>query len=124
MNNRPRRPRRGPVLASVLLLLVVPACGDDSGRPKRYPATGKVLVDGKGEAGIQVRLHPVDRLHDVDALAPAGVTDADGAYRLGAYEEADGAPPGRYKATLFWPDKPPGTSRPGDLFGGAYSKPE
>lgn len=127
MNFRIPTPRRGPTPALVsflLCLLVLPSCNDDSGRPKRYPATGRVLVDGAGAAGIKVRLHPVDRLHDVDALNPSGATDADGAYRLGTYEDDDGAPPGRYKATLFWPDRPPGPGFANDLFSGAYSKPE
>lgn len=127
MNLRNPTSRRGrtPALASVLLLLLVlPSCGDDSGRPKRHPATGRVLVDGEGAAGIKVRLHPIDRLHDIDALSPSGLTDADGAYRLGTYEDEDGAPPGRYKATLFWSDTPPGPGRPDDLFSGAYARPE
>ncbi|APW61568.1 hypothetical protein [Paludisphaera borealis] len=126
MNFRPSQSLRAPrlALASALLLLALPSCGNDDGRPKRHPATGKVLVDGKGTGGIQIRLVPVDRLRDVDALRPSGVTDDGGAYRLGTYDEDDGAPVGRYKVILFWPDAPPGQSRPKDLFGGRYAKPE
>ncbi|MDR3619323.1 MAG: hypothetical protein P4L85_08230 [Paludisphaera borealis] len=124
MNLRLPNSRCAAVLALASAALLLPSCGGDEGRPKRYPASGKILVDGKGAGGIRIRLHPIDRLRDVDALNPSGVTDDDGAYRLGTYEEVDGAPAGRYKATLFWPDAPPGQSRPKDLFGGKYAKPE
>jgi hypothetical protein len=127
MNAEPRYPRPIPrgALGAALALLTLPSCGDDNaGRPPRYPASGRILVDGKCVAGIQVRLHPVDRLRDVDALQPRGVSDAEGAYHLGSYDESDGAPAGRFKATLFWPDSPSNLSRPKDLFNGMYAKPE
>lgn len=127
MNATMRDSRRTPMAAILGLSIVVllPSCGDDqAGRPKRYPASGRVLVDGKGRAGIQVRLVPVDRPRDVDALQPRGLTDAEGAYQLGTYEEHDGAPAGRYKVTLFWPDSPDSQSRPKDQFQGSYAKPE
>jgi hypothetical protein len=117
--------RLAPVLILAIASTVLPSCGDEeAGRPKRYQAAGKVLVDGKGEKGIQVRLVPADRLRDGDALRPAGVSGDDGSYRLGTYEEADGAPAGTYKAVLFWPDDPNSQGRPKDQFGGKYSKPE
>jgi hypothetical protein len=107
------------------LLILLPSCGGgDDGRPKRYPTTGRVAVDGKGTAGIQIRLHPVGRTKDLDALRPAAVTGEEGVFRLGTYEEADGAPAGNYKVTLYWPDSPNSQSRPSDLFGGKYGKPD
>jgi hypothetical protein len=126
MRVRIKRPAcRAGVAFAGLILVILPSCGgEEPGRPKRYPATGKVIVDGKPEAGVQVRLHPVEGLDDVDAFHPAGVTDAEGVYRLGTFEQHDGAPAGRYKATLFWPDAPDPRSRPKDRFNGAYAKAE
>ena len=123
MNVRIDRSTRMPILALFAVPFLFCSCAED-GRPKRFPATGKVLVDGKGAAGIKISLHPSDRPRDLDALHPTGVTDDQGTYRLGSYEQDDGAPAGTYKATLFWPDAPPGPGRPGDLFNGKYSKPE
>ena len=66
-------------------------------------------------------LYPAERIGDLDALKPIGVTGEDGVFRLGTYEKADGAPAGRYRVTLFLPDEPPnGSNSPEDLLGGRY----
>src|SRR4051794_25148709 len=74
-------------------------CGGDGGQVPRFPASGTVLVGGKPSPGVRVVLHPSDRLGDLDALKPSGVSGDDGAFRLGTYEAGDGAPAGRYKVT-------------------------
>lgn len=117
---KPGRGRRQLTGAAWLLLFI--GCGDD-GRLPLFPATGRVLVGGQPAAGVEVRLYPVDRLGDMDALRPFATTGEDGGFQLGTYEEADGAPAGRYKATLFWPDRPPGPSPPDDRLGGQYTDP-
>lgn len=118
-NNVSRAARRLRTLAAILAALALGGCGGD-GRVPLFPATGRVLVDGQPAKGVQVRLRPFDRPGDIDALQPFATTGEDGTFRLGTYQDGDGAPAGRYKATLFWPDRPPGTSPPTDLLGGRY----
>jgi hypothetical protein len=109
--------------AALLGALGLVGCGGDQGVPL-YPAEGRVVVDGRPAAGVVVRLHPADRLQDVDAARPFATTDTDGAFRLGTRTDGDGAPEGRYKLTLFLPDRPPGPAPPRDLLGGRYARPE
>jgi hypothetical protein len=114
----PRR-IRGGLLA---VALIATGCGD--GGPPRvplHPASGKVIVAGRPAAGVQVRLRPADDPESLDAHVPFGKTGEDGGFTLGTYEAGDGAPTGRYKVTLFWPDRPPGPSHPEDLLGGVYA---
>lgn len=111
-------------LALVAVLALVAGCGEAEDRATRFPASGTVLVDGQPAAGVQILLHPADRLGDLDALKPTAVTGADGAFQVGTYETGDGAPPGRYKVTLYWPDVPPnGSNSPVDLLGERFADP-
>jgi hypothetical protein len=107
-----------PLIGPLVLLL---GCGDD-GRVPLYSAGGSVLVDGRPAQGVEVRLHPLGRFGDLDALRPFATTDAQGQFRLGTYVKDDGAPEGQYRATLYWPDRPPGPSASNDQLGGAYSE--
>lgn len=100
-------------------LLVVAGCSGRGGAPL-YPASGRVLVDGRPAAGVEVRLHPADRPDDLDATVPFAATDGDGEFHLGTKTRGDGAPAGRYRATLTWPDGPPGPSPRQDRLGGRY----
>jgi hypothetical protein len=111
----------GPAI--LIVAAALSGCGDD-GREPRHPASGRVVVDGRPEAGIEVRLYPADRIDDLDAPRPFATTGEDGVFRLGTDEEADGAPAGSYTLTLFWPDRPPGPSPPEDRLGGRFSDPK
>lgn len=115
------RLHRSCLLAWSLALLAAAGCGDDEGKVPRHPAFGLVVADGEPAEGVRIRLHPVDRLGDIDALRPYATTGADGKFRLGTYEDGDGAPVGRYKVTLFWPDPPQGSDRAVDLLGDRYA---
>jgi hypothetical protein len=116
--------RRGPLGPGALaLIFALAGCGGPP-RVPLYEASGKVLVEGQPAKGVEVRLHPADRLGDPNALRPFATTGEDGSFRLGTYEAGDGAPEGRYKATLFWPDRPPGPGHPNDQLGGAYATAE
>ena len=115
-------PPRDIGLASLVLTVTLAiGCGGEPPQVPRFPASGTVLLDGRPAKGVQVMLYPAERLGDLDALKPIGVTGEDGVFRLGTYEKADGAPAGRYKVTLFLPDEPPnGSNSPDDLLGGRY----
>jgi hypothetical protein len=109
---------------AVMLAMLAGCGGKDDGRPQLYPATGKVIVDGAGAKGIRIRLHPVGAQAPAAELSPTAFTDENGDFRIGTFDSNDGAPEGTYKLTLFWPDPPEGESRPVDLFGGKYARPE
>ena len=112
--------RTGPALG---LTLLATGCGSNDGQLPLHPTRGQVVIDGQPAAGVQVRLHPLDRANDPNAPQPFAATGADGAFRLGTYTKDDGAPVGRYRATLFWPDRPPGPSAPMDRLDGQYNRP-
>ena len=86
-----------------------------------HPAKGKVEIAGKPEAGVQVRLHPVGKLDDMDAPRPFAETGADGGFALGTFEAEDGAPAGEYLVTIFWPGKEQGPSGAPDQLAGKYT---
>ena len=86
-----------------------------------HPASGQILVAGKPELGVQVRLHPVGKLKDMDAPRPFAATEADGSFSLGTFEAGDGAPVGDYEVTLFWPSEVQGPAAPGDRLSGKFT---
>lgn len=114
--------RTGTLAGLLAVALFGAGCGED-GPPRAalHPASGIVKVDGQPAAAVQVRLRPANDPDSLDALVPFGKTGDDGAFTLGTYEAGDGAPAGRYKVTLFWPDRPPGPSPGDDLLGGVYA---
>ncbi|HEY3963189.1 MAG TPA: hypothetical protein VGM05_01445 [Planctomycetaceae bacterium] len=66
------------------------------------PVSGEVRVDGKAVEGVVVTLHPKGH-NDGLYQYPSAVTDAEGQFELGTYEEEDGAPAGEYVAIFVWP---------------------
>ncbi|WP_337173417.1 hypothetical protein [Paludisphaera sp.] len=118
----PDRPRAGGVAFGLIVAAFVLGCGDDGpAGPPLHPASGKVIVDGEPASGVLVRLRPADDPDSLDAPVPFGTTDDEGVYVLGTREAGDGAPVGRYKVTLFWPDRPLGLQPAEDLLGGVYA---
>ena len=119
-----QRIRRGSVLAVSLswaMLGMAAGCGDSANRVPLHPTSGKVLVDGAPAKGVEVRFYRTDQLNDIDALRPFATTGEDGGFQVGAYEKGDGAPAGRYKVTLFWTDRPPGSEPGPDVLGNQYT---
>jgi len=64
-------------------------------RPKVYPASGVVNLDGKPLEGATVQY--MSQSHD---LAAAGTTDAQGRFELTTYEANDGAVEGLHKVVV------------------------
>jgi hypothetical protein len=117
------RPRAGRIAIGLVVAAFLSGCGDaDPDRVPLQPASGRVIADGRPAAGVLVRFRPADALDSLDALVPFGTTDEEGVYILGTYEAGDGAPTGRYKVTLFWPDRPLGLEPAEDLLGGVYAQ--
>ena len=82
-------------LAAIALCGTVAVAGcskPNDGRPKPVPVNGLVLVDEKPSPGTRVVFAP-----DGHQYAAAGITGADGRFRLQTFEANDGAVPGNYK---------------------------
>ncbi len=124
-------------LAATLLTLasigLTAGCGD--GRVATAPVSGRVLVDGEPAAGAVVVLHPADLASlaaGAEKLRPMGRTDEAGDFTLGTWESSDGAPAGRWKATVEWylaegasANADPESADAGvDRLGGVYANPD
>lgn len=116
--------------ASLLTLLAV-GCGSGTQLADTYPATGRVLVDGKPVDGISVSLLPES---GVAGKGGYGVTDATGAFSITSVEGQEGVRQGKYRVVfqkLALPDGspiPPGANAADvgaeNILPPAYSNPE
>src|SRR5437016_1941611 len=114
IGSAPPVPRRestnpwGPCLwlATAVAAACLASCARNPRKPV-FPVRGQVTVDGKPAAGATVFFYPVES--DPDAIAPYGVTDANGSFTLTTYLTFDGAPAGEYVVTVRWPGPPKGT---------------
>ncbi len=89
-----------------------------------FPVSGSVFLNGRSAEGARVAFHPSRNPND-HGLCPQAVVAADGSFRLTTYAAGDGAPPGQYAITLYWPAPGPDDDvhvRP-DQFGGRYADP-
>lgn len=83
-----------------------------------YQVSGKVTHEAKPLSNAIVTFHP-----DAKGLVegnPSAITDNEGRYELSTFEQGDGAPQGKYKVTIYWPESVP----PGGLKGGADFPPD
>ncbi|QDV14195.1 hypothetical protein CA51_40890 [Rosistilla oblonga] len=101
----------GRLLSVVFVASIVATftIGCDGGTPLAdvYPASGRVLVDGKPVEGISVALLPEA---GVAGRGGFGVTDASGAFSLTSVEGQEGVREGKYKVIftkLALPDGSP-----------------
>ncbi|MDO4575805.1 MAG: hypothetical protein Q4D98_11390 [Planctomycetia bacterium] len=78
------------------------ACGCSDGRPRCYPVSGTIEVDGKplsGKLDGTVRFVTVDTQGEYGRPA-TGHLDENGRFSLTSYEQNDGCPKGTYKVEL------------------------
>jgi hypothetical protein len=80
---------------AILAALVLAGCWG-TGRPPTYPVTGTVTWKGKPVEGARVVFVP----QDPGGQAAAGITDAQGRYRLTTFVEGDGALEGEYRVKV------------------------
>lgn len=66
-----------------------------------YPVRGTLYADGMPAAGAIVTLHREPP--SADGRMPIGLVDQRGIFRIGYYDEQDGAPPGTYQVLVYWP---------------------
>ncbi len=81
------------LLAGLLTCGLPAGCGD--GRPRRVPASGKVLIDGQPLGSGFVRVVPLD------ARAATGAIDAEGNFRLTTFDKDDGCVPGVHRVEVI-----------------------
>jgi hypothetical protein len=122
-NGKPRRRRtdaRSPVAMWLICGALVTAfagCGSSQGsdRVPVFPATGRLVYDGRPLAGAFVVLHPrgVEQSHR--APRPHAQVSTDGSFSLTSYETDDGAPAGDYAVTV---ELRPLVNRGGDITAG------
>ena len=92
--------RRGAVALGLIAVAALVGCGEK--RVPVYKVSGKVLFNGQPAAGAQVILHSAAGSTAVKDLPASATVADDGSFQIGAYEAADGAPPGEYVATIQW----------------------
>lgn len=115
------------------VVFLATGCGD--GRVATAPVSGQVLVDGRPAGGAVIVLHPADAASSVatgaERLRPMGRSDEAGNFVIGTRESSDGAPAGRWKATVEWyvaenaePNADPESAEAEvDRLGGVYANP-
>jgi len=82
-----------------LLLCLLPGCGPDTHGFIYEPVSGKVLVDGKPQAGLTVTF--VSMSTEAHTGRPAmGETDADGGFRLVTIDGIPGAVSGAHRVSI------------------------
>jgi hypothetical protein len=91
--------RRG--FGVVFLALSTLALGSCSGRPRLYPAHGKLLVDEEPATGAVLVFNPVDTTNP-KLVRPYGHVDQEGSFTLSSFKQNDGAPAGDYIVTVQW----------------------
>jgi hypothetical protein len=119
--------RVGLALALAVVLCAA-GCGKKEERKPTFPVSGKVTFQGRPATGALVVLHPLNdaELDKWPTGYPRGYVSETGAFAIGTYEQADGAPTGNYSAVIIWPaETTPGKPETGgDRLKGYYSDPK
>ena len=86
---------------ALMLAVILAGCGKAQ-QPweQGYPASGVVKFQGQPLAGAVITLIPQDRDFP-NSVRPTAVTDEEGAFEIGTYSTADGAPAGDYKVLVL-----------------------
>ncbi|HPU08057.1 MAG TPA: carboxypeptidase-like regulatory domain-containing protein [Thermogutta sp.] len=102
----------GAFLVTAVALGVVIGCSRSDGRPKTYPVTGVVTLNGTPVEGATVVFVPKTPAQPgaQGPQAATATTDTSGRYALGTFAKGDGAIPGEYLVRVFkYPTPPPPT---------------
>ncbi len=89
-------------LLALSLILLASGCGGEGGdqwtkdRPKTSPASGVVTYKGQPVDGANVNFTPPSG----DGTGAFAMTDAEGKFKLGTFDQNDGAVPGNYKVIV------------------------
>ena len=110
-NSDPRRLARRCglpfALAAGVMASWLSGCGGEAMEMQLvFPTSGKLTSDGAPAEGAIVILHPTDPQAEL-AVKPRGKVRGDGMFELTTFATGDGAPPGEYLVTVYWPEPPP-----------------
>ncbi|VTS06907.1 hypothetical protein [Tuwongella immobilis] len=115
----------------ILLVGMLLTVGCQDSLPPRdpvVPVSGSVRFQGAAVAGGAITFHPAQSVENPRATRSLGSIDKDGNYQLTTYDTHDGAPPGEYVVTIYWPGKLPAGSPIGevgpDRLKGKYANPK
>jgi hypothetical protein len=100
------------LVAAPALALVLASCG--RGGPPLYPVYGKLTHKGQPAVGASVHFRRDGDAGPEGVVFPIGVADESGDFRLEMPDGSVGAPAGKYKVLVLWPEAatvaPPGKS--------------
>lgn len=106
-------------IMTVVPVLAALAAGCGPSGPVKHQVIGTVLVNGVPAERVNVCLRNTDESVKGNARNPVAMTDANGRFSISTDAGADGAVPGEYVVTFFWPSSnTPMSSH--DRFGGAF----
>ncbi len=91
--------------------MVISGCGEESSFKSAvpvFPASGKILYQGKPLAGVILIFHSKDVNQKIKSQA---TTDGDGKFVATTFKTADGAPEGDYTITLVVPSNESDSTR-------------
>jgi hypothetical protein len=115
--------RRRSIWFPALAAIGMACSGCGGGTPATVPAATTVRVNGLPAAGANVTLHPAGAdWAGRYAHRPFGKAGPDGAVEFSTFAPGDGAPPGTYVVTVYWPHEKE-SGRDGDRLGGAHESP-
>lgn len=84
-----------------LFILLCLGCESEKPRSNRLPTipvSGSVSLNGKPLSGARIVLHPNEPREGIPR--PTAITDSAGSFSIKTFEVGDGAPAGRYFATI------------------------
>jgi hypothetical protein len=91
--------RSHSLLAIAMMGLLFSGCGSGSGL---QPLSGKVVVGDKPAVGAMIMFH-LDGNGDMNAIPATAIAREDGTFTIATGTES-GVKPGKYIATVVWPD--------------------
>lgn len=100
-----------PHFLHLFFCTVILGCGEESSFKSTvpvFPASGKILYQGKPLAGVILIFHSTDVNQKIKAQA---TTDDDGKFVATTFKTADGAPEGDYTITLVVPNNESDSTR-------------
>ncbi|QDT55763.1 hypothetical protein Pan44_38110 [Caulifigura coniformis] len=112
------------VFALLLLLIVVVVYWprkQQFGAPK-VPVSGRVLVNGRPGEYMVVRFRSDNAQLGGQDRQPVAGANADGSFEMSSFGGMDGAAPGEYVVTFYWPTNPLTMGR--DRLRGRFTDPE
>jgi hypothetical protein len=97
--------QRSQTAAWAMLALALSACG--RGGPSLYRVYGKVIYKGQPATGAAVHFRRDGDTGPEGASFPIGLVDEAGDFRLELEGVGQGAPAGKYKVLVLWPEDVP-----------------